>query len=89
MSPYQGVFTSSQFSSYQTGLIHTLLQTAFNSSSNFEIFHQEIIKLKDTFTEGVILLVSLMFVSKSFWIPPFSCEKIAANKVKHDKVDSK
>ena len=35
--------------SYKTGLIWSLLYRAFSLCSKFELFHQEILKLKDIF----------------------------------------
>ena len=66
MPPYQGVFTNSTIFLI-SNWIYTLLQRAFNSCSNFEIFHQEIIKLRDIFNKRVKLVVSSMCVSKISW----------------------
>ena len=49
---FSGVFTNFDSYiplSYKSGLISSLLYRAFKLCSNFEIFHQEIIFLKDTF----------------------------------------
>ena len=47
---FSGVFTDSYIPlSYKSGLISPLLYRAFKLCSNFEIFHQEIIFVKDIF----------------------------------------
>ena len=49
---FSGVFTNFDSFiplSYKTGLIWLLLYRAFSLCSSFELFHQEILKLKDIF----------------------------------------
>ena len=49
---FSGVFTNFDSFiplSYKTGLIWSLLYRAFSLCSSFELFHQELLKLKDIF----------------------------------------
>ena len=64
---FSGVFTNFESFipiSYKSNLIFTLLFRAFKLCSNFELFHQEILNLKDIFKEMVILVTLLAFVLK-------------------------
>ena len=66
---FSGVFTNFDSFiplSYKTGLIWSLLYRAFSLCSIFELFHQEILKLRIFSKEMVIPLVLLITVSKGF-----------------------